>query len=428
MVDLSISEILPMPTEGTFDQLLQNWQWGYFCCADGLPSGGGQWLSQTLHNDRDVITGFGILVAKERTTVPNPLRIGIMTEPQRQHRDYPEIWTEVGTLDSSRLQSLWPAVYWVFVDLSENPIMNISANTEFNISCVTEQNGTGWLIVGDYAGTIPVMKTYDPVSNEWGELQQPPRAASCFTWTREKTCGEHNKLEDCRNADCEWWNEDCHDEEPTCEEIQGPYAETDCTYYNCNWCTDHCQTLPCDQTCGDFIDPSTCRNTEGCHYWNGMCRDTAPSGCGILDNESCSYYSGILGCNWCTDHCQSQPCDIDCDTFDNKDECEINDCNWCGDEETGYCQTDECVTKVCEDILTQSECTTPCHWYQKYFWAPPSCHTQEQNAIMDYLPFIILGVGGAMVAASFLTRPKPMYRPRHRKKPTYRRKPKPVYY
>ena len=51
----------------------------------------------------------------------------------------------------------------------------------------------------------------------------------------------------------------------------------------------------------------------------------------------------------------------------------------------------------CEDNLIQSACVYPCHWYQKFLWEDEKCHTNEQDMLIDYLPFIAAGVGGVVI-------------------------------
>jgi hypothetical protein len=65
-----------------------------------------------------------------------------------------------------------------------------------------------------------------------------------------------------------------------------------------------------------------------------------------------------------------------------------------------------CSANICEG-KTETECVSPCFWYQKYFWEEPSCHNTEQNIIMDYLPFMIMGAGAVIfIGAIFLTSKK----------------------
>ena len=65
----------------------------------------------------------------------------------------------------------------------------------------------------------------------------------------------------------------------------------------------------------------------------------------------------------------------------------------------------------CSQYTTQATCEAAgCHWYQKYFWEQPSCHDKEQDMIMDYLPFILVGAGGViLIAALAMGRKKPQY-------------------
>lgn len=99
---------------------------------------------------------------------------------------------------------------------------------------------------------------------------------------------------------------------------------------------------------------------------------------------------------------------LNCGDYTNQTDCEAAGCYWCD----GICQSQECgVPPVipCDSYKTESTCkaATGCFWYQKYFWEEPKCHDVEQNMIMDYLPFIIAGVGGTIILAALVMRPAP---------------------
>lgn len=99
-----------------------------------------------------------------------------------------------------------------------------------------------------------------------------------------------------------------------------------------------------------------------------------------------------------------------CEDYTTQAECQDADCYWWSD---GTCHdTEENGNGVPCEGRSQSECTAPCHWYQKYFWEDEKCHSAEQNMLMDYLPFIIVGVGGAVIIAALVMRkPAPAHYP-----------------
>jgi len=70
----------------------------------------------------------------------------------------------------------------------------------------------------------------------------------------------------------------------------------------------------------------------------------------------------------------------------------------------GYDSGCDTVVEKCEDYLTRTQClSNNCYWYAKYPWENVSCHGQQQDIIMDYLPLIIVGIGGIVIAAAVLT-------------------------
>lgn len=101
---------------------------------------------------------------------------------------------------------------------------------------------------------------------------------------------------------------------------------------------------------------------------------------------------------------------VDCTVYTNQTDCLNAGCHWCNNQ----CQNTPCAG-ACETYQTEAECQMAgCYWYQKYIWENPSCHTQTQNMLMDYLPFIILGGGLAAVGVALAVRkkapmPRPMY-------------------
>ena len=106
--------------------------------------------------------------------------------------------------------------------------------------------------------------------------------------------------------------------------------------------------------------------------------------------------------------------DITCSDYTNQIDCVNAQCYWWSD---GTCHsTQENGNGVkCEDYASEPTCKAAgCFWYKKYLWEEEKCHTAEQNMMMDYLPFIIAGVGGAIIIVALVTRapaPAPHYPP-----------------
>ena len=114
-----------------------------------------------------------------------------------------------------------------------------------------------------------------------------------------------------------------------------------------------------------------------------------------------------------------------CEDYTNQTDCENAGCYWWSD---GTCHsTSETPPQKCEEYTNQTGCLAAgCYWYKKYLWESEKCHSAEQNMMMDYLPFIIAGVGGTIVILALLTKeraPAPYYPP-----PEHYYPPKPTHY
>lgn len=100
-----------------------------------------------------------------------------------------------------------------------------------------------------------------------------------------------------------------------------------------------------------------------------------------------------------------------CEDYTNQSACLNAGCYWWSD---GTCHSTS-ETQNCEDYTNQTACLAAnCHWYKKYLWESEKCYGAEQNMMMDYLPFIIAGVGGTIIVLALLTRapaPAPAYYP-----------------
>jgi len=97
-----------------------------------------------------------------------------------------------------------------------------------------------------------------------------------------------------------------------------------------------------------------------------------------------------------------------CSDYTNQIDCVNAQCYWWSDGTCHDTAENGNGNGACEDYTTQASCAAAgCYWYAKYFWDAPSCHTAEQNMMMDYLPFIIAGVGGAIIIVALVTRGAP---------------------
>lgn len=94
-----------------------------------------------------------------------------------------------------------------------------------------------------------------------------------------------------------------------------------------------------------------------------------------------------------------------CADYKTQPECENAGCYWYNNS----CHSTD--IPECEKYTTQVECeTAKCFWYSyPNPFGEPSCHTQDM--IMAYLPIIIAGVGGTLIIAALVSKPKPPYYP-----------------
>jgi len=235
------------------------------------------------------------------------------------------------------------------------------------------------------------------------------------------TCAQHLTRTECESNNCYWWNSSCHDIAPNCGVIDNL---ADCASYGCFWYNNACHSDEQPLQCSGYTIQALCESND-CYWYNGSCHDLAPS-CTELNNSSdCAAYD----CYWYDNSCHSTPQDIVCSDFNNQSLCETNICNWwnysCHDSlptceqlnNQADCSRYECYWYdeschstpqngnggdgyVCETYGNKSSCETAgCNWYKKYLWSPEGCHTSEQNMVMDYLPFILAGVGGIILIA-----------------------------
>lgn len=78
--------------------------------------------------------------------------------------------------------------------------------------------------------------------------------------------------------------------------------------------------------------------------------------------------------------------------------CEASNCHWCN----GACQFEPCGG-TCLENITKITCESAgCYW-----WSNGTCHnTPEPNPPPNYLPYILVGIGGIIVLAALLSRKK----------------------
>lgn len=366
-----------------------------------------------MTNSRPMVTGFGLIIG--RKGIPDaPLWIGVCEEGVNCDTNVPpQQWLAMGSLDPSLLpeEETW---YWVTGTWEDDPIespaghfLHAIAVTDANFieqsqywawGCcdghwrwpqhdgLIESLGEIIIFPGDgqevCTGTLgfqnytegggclnPTGKDYDGICGDQTHDQIPSHLYMC-AWP-DNVAGEWFDL---------GWYEPCGGIPGKCVDPLGEEGSTICG--NSTYGQDPTHRYKCK-----------CINGEDC-YWDDLGPDP---GCG---EGKCIDPPGTQGDKICGDENYGQ-------NPNNLYEC-LNG-QWVN---RGY--SSDCYVGECEG-LTASEClvTPGCHWYKKYFWEDYKCHSTEQNMLMDYLPFILAGVGGVAVIAILMRRraPAPAYYP-----------------
>lgn len=211
-----------------------------------------------------------------------------------------------------------------------------------------------------------------------------------------------------------------------CEDITNP---TLCVTEGCYWYNNSCHT---QLVCADITTQAECEG-QGCYWYNNACHSTPPS-CSPEGSTQCFGYDlyTCTGGQWVLTEQNSPSCGYvppECTEGDTK--CvgyNLYTCiggQWILTEQNssacGYVPPSE----ECEQHTTQAACEgAGCYWYAyPNPFGEPSCHSKQ--ILAAYLPFIIVGVGGAILLAAVLipsrkpAPPPPAYYPPPPAYPTY---------
>ena len=80
------------------------------------------------------------------------------------------------------------------------------------------------------------------------------------------SCSMFYNQVDCESEGCYWWNNSCHDTQPSCEVINN---QIECSSYGCYWWSDntcHSTAEPPLPECVDYITQADCLAAR-CYWW-----------------------------------------------------------------------------------------------------------------------------------------------------------------
>jgi hypothetical protein len=318
-----------------------------------------EYLSQSIKNTRAPMTGFGI-VGGYVGAVTEPLMMGIArTQINPNQQQPPPAWEKVGQILPGDIEP--NTYYFLYADFSSEPVA-IAPNTTFYLIVATNQNyNEGEDNYWAWGGF-----TTNPYAN--GKIMVMPDNSGWIDWYNGALDGMFWTWTKTGGATCT-----SHTTQPTCV-------------------------------------------AAGCYWYNNSCHSDPPTCSSYTSQTTCQ----AAGCYWCNGVCQAAPCGTDCSTYVTNPQCIAAGCKWCSD---GTCKSDCGGGTNCEDIKLKAQCTSPCFWYQKYFWESEKCHSNEQNIIVDYLPIIIGGVVAVAVVGVLITvlskRKQPQYYPQPQYPPPY---------
>ena len=109
-------------------------------------------------------------------------------------------------------------------------------------------------------------------------------------------CSSRTDKTTCEYYGCYWYNNACHDNPPSCTELNN---QTDCAEYGCYWWNNACH--PAQPSCPELTTKTECEQW-GCYWYNGSCHATLPACPDITTESECLAY----GCFWYRGQCHSQ--------------------------------------------------------------------------------------------------------------------------
>lgn len=375
----------PVPPAGSvLDHVAECVDKAYVCYGKYNGDGNSkQFLGQTMENTNSPVTGFGLIIGRHGMPV-DPLIIGLNMGGPPADPMSPDGWTNgYGVINAADIPTA-DEFYWLTAVL-DTPIPTPTAH--LFLAAVTNADYTAdsywsWAACEGIPSGFNQGEAWT-IADGWYAI---PDTLSYLTWT------------------------------------QGTGTVT---CWRCNGTTPESQTFPSGTVCGQgvavgypYTSQPTCTGVQCCKCVGTTLQcQNFPSGttCGQGDAAGWPYAPGhSCGGGGCTN-----PTGIEGDTdCRGEDEYTCTGGQWVlTDANSPNCQTCKCSTYTQESVCTNAKDTmgrTCCWWYSKYLWEEPKCTDREptiENRIMDYLPFIIAGVGGIAVIALLLRRRTPQYYP-----------------
>jgi len=303
---------------------------------NGDPGADG-YIAQGFINDRNELTQIGIIGGKAGATVSSDLWVGVCTDYQRQNSPFNDSggqqWTVSGHLPASALEDYLTTGKIYYMYMDlPQPVTLNSGTTYYLIMATTESYEEEKHWFGCALSSAP----YSPGTlDEYDGSNWTALPLDLLFWTASEAEGG-------------------------CTSPDGFEGDTLCG--NANYGQDPTHLYKCSN--GSWLDQG----------YDASC-DTG---------TGCTNPSGAEGQTQCGDSMYGQ------------DPTHLYRCSngsWLDQGYDASCGG----SQNCESITNQSQCVgAGCYWYANYPWETPSCHTNAQDMLMTYLPFII--IGGSVIA------------------------------
>lgn len=204
-----------------------------------------QFLNQGFQNDRQGLTGFGIIAARHGNCV-DKVYIGMATDSQRKASPYtPGHWLLYGQMDPSQMDD--GVYYYVTWEIPGLPFELPVGETIYLIWATDQEYVETPLKVYQWGGISsgPYGYPFDIYDGTNWNVQLYDALFYTFTTLGAVPCEDHLTVTECVAANCYWYNNSCHtNPEGGCSAYT---SQTTCEAANCYWYNNSCHdSLPAD--------------------------------------------------------------------------------------------------------------------------------------------------------------------------------------